>query len=445
MTWSLSGVPATLRHLVYFDLGGGTTSTTFTDSAKLTDSASTATLVVVGNKELAGRSFYVVLENDISVNDDQVRVDVGEEKQPYILRDGDIREARVEGNTTFSLSVSYAGSPGVSVTLTWSLSGVPATLRHLVYFDLGGGTTSTTFTDSAVLTSSASTATLVVVGNKELAGRSFYVVLGNNISVNDDRVRVDVGEEKQPYIFQNDDIRMAEIEDTTTFSLSVSYAGTPGVPVTLTWSLSGVPATLRHLVYFDLGGGTTSTTFTDSTKLTDSASTATLVVVGNKELAGRSFYVVLGNNISVDDDRVRVDVEEEKQPYILQNDDIRQARVEVTTTFSLSVSYAGSPGVSVTLTWSLSGVPATLRHLVYFDLGGGTTSTTFTDSAKLTDSASTATLVVVGNKELAGRSFYVVLKNDISVNDDRVRVQVRREGFTAIPLRVKVYLGGAVR
>ena len=427
LTWALSGVPATLRHLVYFDLGGGTTSTTFTDSAVLTDSASTATLVVVGNKELAGRSFYVVLGNDISVNDDRVRVDVGEEKQPYIFRNDDIREARVEVTTTFSLSAGYAGTPGVPVTLTWSLSGVPAMLRHLVYFDLGGGTTSTTFTDSAKLTDSASTATLVVVGNKELAGRSFYVVLGNDISVNDDRVRVDVGDEKQPYIFRDSDIRQAEIEGTTTFSLSASYAGTPGVPVTLIWSLSGVPATLRHLVYFDLGGGTTSTTFTDSAVLTDSASTATLVVVGNKELAGRSFYVVLGNDISVNDDRVRVDVGEEKQPYIFRNDAIREARVEVNTTFSLSASYAGSPGVSVTLTWSLSGVPATLRHLVYFDLGGGTTSTTFTDSAVLTSSASTATLVVVGNKELAGRSFYVVLGNDISVNDDLVRVDVGDE------------------
>ena len=65
-----------------------------------------------------------------------------------------------------------------------------------------------------------------------------------------------------------------------------------------------------------------------------------------------------------------------------------------------------------------------MSHLVYFDLGDGNrTSTTFTDGAKLTDSASPVTLVVVGNKELAGRSFYVVLKNNVSANDDRVRVQ----------------------
>ena len=427
LTWSLSGVPATLRHLVYFDLGGGTTSTTFTESAVFTDSASTVALVVVGNRELAGRSFYVVLENDISVNDDRLLVQVGEDKQPYILRDEGVRLAEIEVNTTFSLSVGYAGTPGVPVTLTWSLSGVPATLRRLVYFDLGDGTTSTTVTDSAKLTDSASPVTLVVVGNKELAGISFYVVLKNDISVNDDRVRVRVGEEKQPYILQSDDIRLAEIEVTTTFSLSVSYAGTPGIPVTLTWSLSGVPVTLRHLAYFDLGDGTTSTTVTDIAKLTDSASTVTLVVVGNKGLAGRSFYVVLENNISVNDDRVRVDVEEEKQPYILQSDDIRQAGVEGNTTFSLSVSYAGTPGIPVDLTWSLSGVPTTLRHLAYFDLGDGATSTTVTDPGKLTDSASTVTLVVVGNKELAGRSFYVVLKNNISVNEDRVRVDVEEE------------------
>ncbi len=427
LTWSLSGVPATLRHLVYFDLGGDTTSTTFTESAKFTDSASTATLVVEGNKELAGISFYVVLRNNISANDDRVRVQVGEEKQPYIFRNDDIRQAGVEGNTTFSLSVDYAGPAGQAVTLSWSLFGVPAALRHLVYFDLGGDTTSTTFTESAKFTDSAGTATLVVEGNKELAGISFYVVLRNNISANDDRVRVQVGEEKQPYILQSDDIRQAGVEVNTTFSLSVAYAGTPEVPVTLSWSLFGVPAALRHLVYFDLGGDTTSTTFTESAKFTDSAGTATLVVEGNKELAGISFYVVLKNDISAKDDRVRVDVEEEKQPYILQSDDIRQAGVEVNTTFSLSVAYAGTPEVPVTLSWSLFGVPAALRHLVYFDLGGNTTSTTFTESAKFTDSASPVTLVVEGNKELAGISFYVVLKNDISVKDDRVRVDVEEE------------------
>ena len=94
------------------------------------------------------------------------------------------------------------------------------------------------------------------------------------------------------------------------------------------------------------------------------------------------------------------------------------------TQLSLEADYPGTPRESVTLTWSLSGVPATLRHLVYFDLGGDTTSTTFTESAKFTDSASPATLVVEGNKELAGISFYVVLRNNISANDDRVQVRI---------------------
>ena len=98
-----------------------------------------------------------------------------------------------------------------------------------------------------------------------------------------------------------------------------------------------------------------------------------------------------------------------------------------TTQLSLVADYLGPPGESVTLTWSLSGVPTTLRHLIYFDLGVNTTSTTFTDSVKPTDSAGTATLVVVSNEELTGRSFYVVLKNDISANDDRIPARIAGE------------------
>ena len=97
------------------------------------------------------------------------------------------------------------------------------------------------------------------------------------------------------------------------------------------------------------------------------------------------------------------------------------------TQLPLVADYLGPSGEFVILTWSLSGVPTPLRHLVYFDLGGGTTSTTFTDSRKLTGSASTAMLVVVGNEELPGRSFYVVLKNGISANDDRIRVRTEVE------------------
>ena len=344
------------------------------------------------------------------------------------------------GTTQFSLVADYLGPSGEFVILTWSLSGVPTPLRHLVYFDLGGGTTSTTFTDSRKLTDGASTATLVVVGNVGLAGKSFHVVLKNDISANDDRVRVQIEEEK-PYIRPDEDIRLAPVEGITTFSFSVGYAGPAEQSVTLTWSLEDVPTALSHLVYFDLGNDTTDTTFTDPGKLTGSASPVTLVVVGNKELAGRSFYVVLKNNVSANDDRVRVQVEGEP-PNLVRDDDIRPALVGSTTTFSFSVGYTGS-SVPVTLTWSLEDVPISLRHLVYFDLGNDTTDTTVTDSGRLTGNASTVTLVVVGNEKLSGKDFYVVLKNNVVASVDRVRIQV--QGPTAIRLRAKAYLGGAVR
>ena len=394
--------------------------------------------MVVGNEELAGKDFYVVLKNNVVASDDRVLIQVlPEEGPPNIVRDDDIRPAPIGSTTTFGFSVGYTGSSD-PVTLTWSLSGVPTTLRHLVYFDLGDGTTSTTVTDSGKLTGSASTVTLVVVGNEELAGRSFYVVLKNNISASDDRVQVrtEVG---SPNIVRDDDIRPVPIGSTTTFGFSVGYTGSSD-PVTLTWSLEDVPTSLRRLVYFDLGGGTTGTTVTDSAKLTSSASPVTLVIVGDEGLEGRSFYVVLKNNVVASDDRVQVLIEEDT-PNILGGDD-SPVPIGSTTTFSFSVGYTGSSDPA-TLTWSLFGVPNSLRHLVYFDLGGGTTSTTVTDGAKLTSSARSVMLTVVGNVELAGISFYVVLKNSVVANEDRVRIQV--QGPTAIRLRAKAYLGGAVR
>ena len=112
-----------------------------------------------------------------------------------------------------------------------------------------------------------------------------------------------------------------------------------------------------------------------------------------------------------------------RKPYIktlsgLVN--IGNARVKL---LSLEADYLGSPpGEPVTLMWSLSGVPSSLRHLVYFDLGGGTTSTTFTDSGKRSPDSSTVKLVVSG--EFAGKGFDVVLKNDISANDDRIWIRI---------------------
>ena len=337
------------------------------------------------------------------------------------------------GITRFSLEADYPGTPVGSVVLTWSLLfDEPSTLSDFVYFELENGTTSTEASGSAL--------TLAVVRDDLMVENSFYVVLKNNTSANDDRIRVRIEKEKQPYIRSPGDIPPATIGSTTTFSFSVGYAGPAEQSVTLTWSLSDVPDSLRDFVYFELAGGSTSTTFTDSAKLTSSARMVTLVVVGNKELAGRSFYVVLKNDISVSDDRVRVQVEGDP-PEIFRDDD-RLVLIGSTNTFSFSVGYTGS-SVPVTLTWFLEDVPTSLRHLVYFDLGNDTTDTTVTDSGRLTGNASTVTLVVVGNEELAGKDFYVVLKNNVSANDDRVLIQV--QGPTAIRLRAKVYLGGAVR
>ena len=438
LTWFLEDVPTSLRHLVYFDLGNDTTDTTVTDSGRLTGNASTVTLVVVGNEELSGKDFYVVLKNNVVASVDRVLIQVlPEEGPPNIVRDDDIRPAPIGGTTTYGFSVGYTGSSD-PVTLTWSLSGVPFSLRHLVYFDLAGDTTGTTFTDSAKLTGSTSTVTLVVVGNKELAGRSFYVVLKNDFSASDDRVQVRT-EAGSPNIAQDDDIRPAPIGSTTTYGFSVGYTGSSD-PVTLTWSLEDVPTSLRHLVYFDLGDGTTSTEVTDSAKLTSSARSVMLVIVGDEGLAGKDFYVVLKNNVAASDDRRQVLIEEDT-PNILGGDD-SPVPIGSTTTFSFSVGYTGSSD-PVTLTWSLSGVPNSLRHLVYFRLADGTTDTTVTDGAKLTSSARSVMLTVVGDEELAGKDFYVVLKNNVSDSVDRVRIQI--QGPTAIRLRAKVYLGGAVR
>ena len=437
LTWSLSDVPTALSHLVYFDLGNDTTGTTVTDSGKLTGTASLVTLVVVGN--MAGRSFYVVLKNNVSANDDRVRVQV-EVEPPNILGDDDIRPALVGRTSIIGFSVGYTGS-SVPVTLTWSLEDVPTALRDLVYFDLGGGKYSTAFTDPSVLTSGASPVTLVVVGNEEPAGNIFYVVLKNNISANVDRipVRTEVG---PPNILGDDDIRPALVGRTSFISFSVGYTGSP-VPVTLMWSIEDAPP---HLVYFDLGGGKYSTAFTDPSVLTSGARKGTLVVVGDEELSGRSFYVVLKNNISADVARVMIQVRKEDSPNILGDND-RPVPIGRTTTFSFSVGYTGSAEQPVTLTWSLEDVPTTQSHLVYFDLAGNSTSTTFTDPSVFTSGASPATLVVVGNKELAGKDFYVVLRNNISADVARVTIRVRREDSPALtrPLRVKVYLGGAVR
>ena len=318
------------------------------------------------------------------------------------------------GVTQLSLEADYPGSPDGSVVLTWSLLlDESSRLGDFFYFVLEDGTTSTE--------ANGSVATLAVVGDDRLtADLGFYIVLKNNVSANDDRIRVRT--EKAPYIFRNDTVS-ARIGSTATFSFSVGYEGTPGQPVALTWSLFGVPSTLRHLVYFDLGGGTTSTTFADpGRRLTGDASVVTLVVVGNEELAGKSFYVVLKNGISANADRILIRTEA-GQPYILPDDDIEPAGIEGITTFSFSVGYTGS-SEPVTLTWSFLDVPHSLDGLVYFDLGDGTSSTRFTNSGVLTADSSSVTLVVANNEGLAGNGFYVVLKNNISDSVDRIPIRI---------------------
>ncbi len=324
------------------------------------------------------------------------------------------------GITRFPLEADYPGSSDGSVVLTWSLLfDASSTPGGSFYFELEDGTTSTE--------ANGSSATLAVVDDDRItAGRGFYIVLKNNVSANDDRIRVRT--EEAPYIFRNDTVS-ARIGSTATFSFSVGYEGTPVKPVALTWSLSGVPSTLNTLVYFDLGDGTTSTTFADPGRLVADASVVTLVVVGNEELAGKSFYVELKNDISDNDDRILIRTES-GQPYILLDDDIDPATTRETTTFSFSVGYTGS-SEPVTLTWSLD-VPPSLDGLAYFDLGGTTTSTTFTDRGVRTADSSPVMLVVEGNEDLAGNGFYVELKNNISDSVDRIPVRIAG----AIPLVV---------
>ena len=219
----------------------------------------------------------------------------------------------------------------------------------------------------------------------------------------------------------------------TRFSLEADYPGPPGESVVLTCSLLfDEPSTLSDFVYFELEDGTTSTEA--------NVSAETLAVVRDGLMEGKGFYVVLKNNVAASDDRRQVQIEEDT-PNILGDDD-RPVPIGSTTTFGFSVGYTGFSD-PVTLTWSLEDVPTTLRHFVYFRLADGTISEMFIDSSVRTTNASPVTLVVVGNEGLAGISFYVVLKNNFFDSDDRVRIQV--QGLTAIRLRVKVYLGGAVR
>ncbi len=93
------------------------------------------------------------------------------------------------GTARLTLEADYPGPPGESVTFTWSLSGVPPLLHHLVYFvDPAKDTTGTEVNGSVV--------TLVIVGNgglAGLAGESFDVELTNSIFDNVDRLPVLVG------------------------------------------------------------------------------------------------------------------------------------------------------------------------------------------------------------------------------------------------------------
>ena len=107
-----------------------------------------------------------------------------------------------------------------------------------------------------------------------------------------------------------------------------------------------------------------------------------------------------------------------RKPYINGSTDlvVGTGFTGVTQLF-LEADYPGTPRGSVTPTWSLLfDEPPALSDLVYFNLENGTTSTEANGSV--------STLTVVVSDDTAAKSFYIVLKNDISANDDRIRVLI---------------------
>ncbi len=104
------------------------------------------------------------------------------------------------------------------------------------------------------------------------------------------------------------------------------------------------------------------------------------------------------------------------RPYIggLGERVVRVGTPPSVTNLVLEADYPGTPRESVTLTWSLPELSPILSDFVYFTLADGTTTTTAPGLF--------STLSVTANA--ASTSFYVVLKNNVSVNGDRVRVRV---------------------
>ncbi len=172
-------------------------------------------------------------------------------RKPYIKGSTELVVVGFTGITRFSLEAGYLGFPEDPVIFTWSLFGVPPSLLNLVYFDLDG--TSGTEANGSV-------ATLSVVGDMRLAGKSFYVVLKNNVSVNDDRIQVRIAG-ASPLVDSGRDqvgtIQASLLSNILSFSATDSdspYSGGAG----LSWSFSSRDIAEDSTVRFNgsTGGGT---------------------------------------------------------------------------------------------------------------------------------------------------------------------------------------------
>ncbi len=174
--------------------------------------------------------------------------------KPYVKSSTELVGIGISGVTHFSLKADYPGTPRESVTLTWSLLfDEPFTPSDFAYFvDLKDGTISTEANGSA--------STLNVVVSDDTVGKSFYVVLKNNVSVNDDRIQVRIAG-ASPLVDSGRDqvgtIQASLLSNILSFSATDSdspYSGGAG----LSWSFSSRDIAEDSTVRFNgsTGGGT---------------------------------------------------------------------------------------------------------------------------------------------------------------------------------------------